>query len=418
MSERTRCNETGGATKETLKRRTRRTFLRPGVLLTKLTHSNLRLCRQAGAETVVLTCPSIDEDISKYLSSAIEMCRNSDLTISVIERFLPHDKIVHGKPGADVQISYVKTLIREMGRLNIPVLCYNWMPRDDWTRTSKTMKERGGALVTAFDESKRKKNTLTLEGNKSTPTSVTSADSLWNNLKAFLQEVLPCAEKNNVVLAMHPDDPPLKKLGRHPQIIYSVEQLLKVTELVKSPSNGVCFCQGTFASAGEDIPKSIRRLGKRIKFVHFRDVVVDTPGSRFREAWQDSGDTNMFQAMRAYREAGLSEVTIRPDHVPTMEGESNEEPGYHVLGRLFALGYIRGLMEAVIELSGPTRLSSTREPARSVKCPSSSESISSSSRTVIDGRPQTEEARDHCRNLGRYVKEFFEKRYTKGGARN
>ena len=116
-----------------------------------------------------------------------------------------------------------------------------------------------------------------------------------------------------------------------------------------SPSNGICFCQGTFASGGEDIPAAIRRLGKHIKFVHCRDVVVSTPGSNFREAWQDTGDTDMCAAFKAYKEIGFKGV-IRPDHVPTMEGETNSSPGYHMLGRLWAIGYLKGLMEAVDKL--------------------------------------------------------------------
>ena len=157
---------------------------------------------------------------------------------------------------------------------------------------------------------------------------------------------MPFAEKHNVVLALHPDDPPLPVLNGKPQILYSVKQLERVLSISKSPSNGICFCQGTFASAGEDIPKAIKILGKAIKFVHFRDVVVEKPGSKFREAWQDTGDTNMLDAIRAYHSIGFK-GPIRPDHVPTCETEDNKNPGYHILGRLWALGYIRGLMESV-----------------------------------------------------------------------
>jgi len=202
--------------------------------------------------------------------------------------------------------------------------------------------------VTEFDETQLKKTNMQgkLSGQKIHLEKITPAKDLWNNLDMFLTEILPVCEKNDVVLALHPDDPPLPVLNNRPQILYSVKQLEKVLSLSKSPANGICFCQGTFASAGENIPKAIRTLGKAIKFVHFRDVVVDVPGSKFREAWQDTGDTDMLEAIRAYHSIGFR-GTIRPDHVPTCETEDNSNPGYHILGRLWALGYIRGLMEAV-----------------------------------------------------------------------
>ena len=94
---------------------------------------------------------------------------------------------------------------------------------------------------------------------------------------------------------------------------------------------------------GVDIPVTIRRLGKHIKYIHFRDV----RGTResFVETFHDNGDTNMAAAMRAYRQIGFS-GPIRPDHVPHLYGEDEGEPGYTMRGRLFAYGYIRGLMQA------------------------------------------------------------------------
>jgi len=125
-----------------------------------------------------------------------------------------------------------------------------------------------------------------------------------------------------------------------------VDALEKVTKLVKSPSNGICFCQGTLASASPEInlPTAIRRLKKNIKYVHFRDVKGAVP--KFRETWQDNGKTNMWACMRAYYESGI-QVVLRPDHVPTLDGETNQNPGYEMLGRLFVLGYIRGLSQSV-----------------------------------------------------------------------
>lgn len=229
-----------------------------------------------------------------------------------------------------------------MGACGVPVLCYNFMPSDDWTRTAIDVPERGGALVTEFDEAKVEE-APELEGQTITA-HITSSEELWANLEHFLREVVPVAEEAGVVLALHPDDPPMPMLRGKPQIIYDVDCIERAVKLVPSPSNGVCFCQGTFASAGVDIPAAIRRLGDAIKFVHFRDVVGTVP--HFREAWQDTGDSDMVDAIAAYKEIGFT-GPIRPDHVPTMEGESNEHPGYHMMGRLWAIGYIKGIMQAL-----------------------------------------------------------------------
>jgi len=262
----------------------------------------------------------------------------------VIERLLPHDKLVHNKPGRDEQLEDIKTLVRNMGIAKVKTLCYNWMPKDDWSRTSITEKERGGALVSEFDLDKIESE-IKLGGQTETEKTITTKE-LWENLQYFLEKILPVCEEVGVDLALHPDDPPVPKFRGHDQIIYNVESLEKVTQLVKSPANGICFCQGTLASASPDIylPDAIRRLSKQIKFVHFRDVKGAVP--KFRETWQDNGKTNMWECMRTYYECGIN-VVMRPDHVPTMDGETNQNPGYEMLGRLFAMGYMRGLQYSI-----------------------------------------------------------------------
>ncbi|MCP6646089.1 mannonate dehydratase, partial [Klebsiella pneumoniae] len=92
-----------------------------------------------------------------------------------------------------------------------------------------------------------------------------------------------------------------------------------------------CFCQGTFAEMGVDVPAAIRRLGSHIQYVHFRDVRGTC--DRFVETFHDNGQTDMAEAMRAYREIGFA-GPMRPDHVPQLVGEENGPPGYTMLGRL------------------------------------------------------------------------------------
>jgi len=158
--------------------------------------------------------------------------------------------------------------------------------------------------------------------------------------------VVPVAEEAGVKLALHPDDPPISPIQGVGRILTSPDAMLRAIDLVPSPNNGVTFCQGSFATMNADIPAEIARFAARdaLHFVHFRDV-VGTP-ERFQEAFHDDGQTDMWAAMRAYKEAGFS-GPMRPDHVPTMAGERNGEPGYDLLGRLFAIGYIKGLAEGV-----------------------------------------------------------------------
>ena len=140
---------------------------------------------------------------------------------------------------------------------------------------------------------------------------------------------------------MHPDDPPLPEFLGKAHIMNSVENFQRLLELNASPRNAVCFCQGSFATMNVDIPAAIRTLGEGIAYVHFRDV-RGTPES-FAETFHDNGPTDMAEAIRTLKEVGF-EGAIRPDHVPQLEGEDEGDPGYTILGRLFAFGYIRGLL--------------------------------------------------------------------------
>ena len=165
---------------------------------------------------------------------------------------------------------------------------------------------------------------------------MTSAAELWANLEYFLKQVVPVAEEAGVALALHPDDPPVPVLRGKPQIIHNVEAMERVVRLVSSAANGLCYC--------EDVVAGIERVAAHIKYVHFRDVVGVVP--HFQECFQDTGKTDMVRCMRAYAAAGVRDVPIRPDHVPTLDGEANSHPGYEMLGRLWAVGYINGLMDS------------------------------------------------------------------------
>ncbi len=263
--------------------------------------------------------------------------------MAVVEGALPIENIKLGNDRREDEIAAMIQLIRHMATAEIPLLCYNFMAGTDWVRTSTTAQERGGALVTAFDLRKVAQAVSLTDARAKVAPEPIQAAQLWENLEYFLERIVPVAEDAGVVLAMHPDDPPVDELLGRARILNSVEGFERLVRLVPSPSNGICFCQGTFAAMGVDIPATIRRLGRYIKYVHFRDV----RGTRdnFVETFHDNGPTDMFAAVRAYRDVGF-DGPARPDHVPQLAGEENGEPGYTMLGRLFAFGYMRGLMEA------------------------------------------------------------------------
>ena len=299
------------------------------LLLTPMSAHHLALAAQIGATEIVGTFPSTDLDALKL---QCDLAKGHGLTISVIERHLPHDKLVHGRPGHEDQLDGFKKLIRNMSQCGIRTLCYNWMPDDDWQRTSFASQERGGALVTEF---------ILSQVDQSVSATSTAAEQLWRNLGHFLKELTPLAEDHGVTLALHPDDPPLPSLRGQDRIITSYDAFERVLNLNDSPANQLCFCQGSFATACEDIPEGIRRFAGKIAFAHFRDVVGDA--SHFRETFHDNGKTDMAACIRAYHDTGF-DGPIRPDHVPTLDGESNENPGYEMLGRLYAIGYMKGLI--------------------------------------------------------------------------
>jgi mannonate dehydratase len=248
-------------------------------------------------------------------------------------------RIKLGLPDRDEEIDNYCAAIEALGKVGIPMCCYNFMAGIGWYRTKTDAPERGGALTTEFDNRDADKQGLTRWGE-------ISEEKIWDNLTYFLKRIIPVAERVGVKMALHPDDPPISPLRGIARILTSADNYRRVLDIVPSPVNGITFCQANFKAMGEDIEKVAREFCDQGKvfFVHFRDI--EGQGERFRETFHDNGPTDMPRMLQVYHEAGF-EGPIRPDHAPTLVGESNDSPGYAIQGKIFAIGYMKGIMQAL-----------------------------------------------------------------------
>ncbi len=311
------------------------------------TQERIRLARQLGVNGLVGGLPveagQPNPEVWEFLPllHSRKLVEDQGLRLEVIESNPPMDRIILGLPGRDEQIENFRKTLRNMGEAGIHILAYAFTPLG-WMRTSLAKPTRGGALVTAFDYELVKDAPLTEHG-------VITEDQIWDNWTYFIKKVIPVAEEAKVRLALHPDDPPVSPIRGIGRPFRSVEAFKRVIDTVDSDYNGLEFCQGCFSEMGADIPETIRYFGrrKRIFYVHFRDV-RGTP-AKFEETFHDEGQTDMLAAIRAYKEVDF-EGPMRPDHVPMMEGDERYmggHAGYTMLGRIYAIGYMKGLIEAV-----------------------------------------------------------------------
>jgi len=195
--------------------------MRISLLLTPCSDHHLQLAAQIGVTDIVAVYPGL------VLADLMETKRRVEswgMRLSVIERHVPTLDFIHGVSQRDQQIADFITLIRNMGEAGVRVLCYSWMPDDDWQRTDLAFPDRGGALVSAFDmrDPANFRSVTGFDFRNETPT---PAARLWDNLEYFLNAVIPVAEEAGVKLAMHPDDPPIGAL-------HGQERILTVSSLV------------------------------------------------------------------------------------------------------------------------------------------------------------------------------------------
>lgn len=266
-------------------------------------------------------------------------------------------KIQRGAPGRDEQIANYQTTITNLGRVEIPLLGFNFMPTYVW-RTDMSAKGRGSAGVTAFDLDNIAAGNA-LASYKLTPDQPIverlTAEQMWTNYQYFLDAVLPVAEQAGVRLALHPDDPPIDEpLGGAARIFTSPAAIAEAHRRANgSPAWGLNFCIGTVSEmAGEqsvnEVIDTLAPLGA-IAYVHFRDVRGTVP--RFTECFLGEGNFNPGRVIKRLHDNGFDGFLI-DDHVPAMIGDGatwgdTSSSTYCSRGRAHAIGYLQGIFNAL-----------------------------------------------------------------------
>ena len=292
------------------------------------------------------------------------------LNLSGIESVNVSDAIKIGNEQRDEHIeNYIKTL-ENLGKEDIHLVCYNFMPVFDWTRTELARKREDGSTVLAYtqdavDAINPEEMFSSISGDMNgtvmpgwEPERMARVkelfemykdideEKLFQNLVYFLKAIMPVCNQYDIKMAIHPDDPAWSVFGL-PRIINNEKNILRLMNAVDDVHNGVTFCAGSYGtSLANDLPHMIRVLEGRIHFAHVRNLKFITP-TNFEEAAHLStdGTFDMYEIVRALYETGFS-GPIRPDHGRMIWGEV-AMPGYGLYDRALGATYINGLWEAI-----------------------------------------------------------------------
>ena len=285
------------------------------------------------------------------------------MKFEVVESVPVHEDIKLGRPTAARLISNYAQTLKNLAQCGLKVVCYNFMPVFDWTRTVLAKKLDDGSTALGFDIDVV--NQIDLEQGINLPGWDTSykpeelkallaeyrgvgEEMLWVNLEAFLNGVIPAAEKAGIKMAIHPDDPPRPIFGL-PRIVKNVEDLRRLLAIVDTPANGLTLCAG---SLGADLKNNIVELVKefsakgRIHFAHLRNVKVDAKGNFHETAHKsECGSLDIGAIVKSYYDTGYTGY-VRPDHGRMIWGETGK-PGYGLYDRALGAVYLNGLWEGI-----------------------------------------------------------------------
>lgn len=291
------------------------------------------------------------------------------LTMECIESVNVHEDIKLGNENADRYIDNYIESIRNLGKAGVRVICYNFMPVFDWTRTDLAMDMGNGATCLSYNgkqiegkspedmfrEIDENSNGYAMPGWETERMGEikdlfkkykgVTEDDLVENLRHFLRRIAHVCEDCGVKMAIHPDDPPWGIFGL-PRIIKNTADLERLLSLVDSDINGITFCTGSLgASKDNDLPAMIRKFGDRIYFAHLRNVLRRDGWFNETSHLSSDGSLDMYEIVKALYESGFDGY-IRPDHGRMLWGEK-ARPGYGLYDRALGAAYINGLWEAV-----------------------------------------------------------------------
>ncbi len=304
------------------------------------------------------------ENIQK-LKTKIE---SHGLKFEVVESVPVHEDIKLGKPTRDRLIANYCQTLRNLAPCGIKVVCYNFMPVFDWTRTTLEMELPDGSKTLGFDVATVNQidpsEGIQLPGWDASykPDELKALlaeyakideEKLWSHLEYFLHRVIPVAREVGIKMAMHPDDPPRPIFGL-PRIVKNREDLTRLLAIEDTLENGLTLCSGSLgASCQNDIAAMVREFaGKgRIHFAHLRNVKNDESGDFYETGHRSAdGSLDMAEIVRAYYEAGFDGYA-RPDHGRMIWGETGK-PGYGLYDRALGAVYLNGLWEGIAKAEG------------------------------------------------------------------
>jgi len=296
----------------------------------------------------------------------------------VVESVNVHEDI---KLGLSSRIKYIenyKNTLRNLGKVGVKVVCYNFMPIFDWTRTDLYKLLPDGSTSLFYEKAKidkldpyefldcmsKQKGLLSMPGWE--PKKFVkirklfkayeeiNENILWENLKYFLQEILPVAQESGVKMAIHPDDPPWSIFGL-PRIITNRDNIKKFLTIVDNPSNGITLCSGSLGSSvRNNVPDIIREFANRIYFAHVRNVRCFKNGDFSETSHKSSdGSLDIAEIVKAYYDMEYK-YYIRPDHGRHIWNEESR-PGYGLYDRALGIMYIWGLWDAFDKVSSYRR---------------------------------------------------------------
>ena len=292
------------------------------------------------------------------------------LQLAGIESVNIHDAIKIGSPDREQYIENYITTLERLGQAGIHMVCYNFMPVFDWTRTELARMRPDGSTVLAYNQAAvdaidPAKMFESIAGDMNgtvmpgwEPERMAHVkelfemykdvddEKLFANLKYFLERIMPTCDKYDINMAIHPDDPAWSVFGL-PRIIINKQNILRMMKMVDNPHNGVAFCSGSYGTNLEnDLPDMIRSLKGRIHFAHVRNLKFNSP-TDFEEAAHLSSDGtfDMYEIMLALYDIGF-DGPIRPDH-GRMIWDEVAMPGYGLYDRALGATYLNGLWEAI-----------------------------------------------------------------------